>query len=168
MNFGTLLSFIALAGFYFFSQHFKFKNNLVKIGTQVHDFKFPNFKKKNLYWFAIFMFSGFIAFEYLLSKLDDFNYLNSFLKLCFFGVIFSRSAYNRIIIGEKGFYFYDKLFLWKNISSIKWDSDIGQTQWGLKIYSKDTKVPAKLYFERDAKVLLEPIFNQQNEINIQN
>jgi hypothetical protein len=165
MNFVSLLSFIALAGFFFFSRHFKFKNNLIKIGTTLLDIKFPNFKKNNFYWFALIMFSFFLILEYFLYNLGDFNYLNSFLKLCFFGVIFSRSAYNRIIISDHGFYFYDKLFLWTNIEKIEWDRDIGQTLWGLKIYTKGSKDPTKLYFEREIKVKLEPIFNEQNKIN---
>ena len=164
MNFGSLLIFIIIACFYFFSQYFKFKSNQNKIGTLLYDFKFPNFKKNFFLWFALIMFSGFIIFEYLLYNLGTFNLSNSFLKLCFFGIIFSRTAYNRIIIGENGFYFYDNLYFWKDIDKLHWDKDIKQIQFGLKIYAKGTKIPSKLYFDREIKTHLEELFNKYSSL----
>ncbi|MBS4001222.1 MAG: hypothetical protein KGZ71_12150 [Desulfobulbaceae bacterium] len=114
--------------------------------------------------FAVLFFIILFSMAYIEGRLDIARIVGS-QTIMLASFAFMIYDYGKIFVGEKGIYGITKeVFLWDTIVKVEFDNDIKQTQYGVKFYMKDQKIPLKFYFKRTKIEELKKIFEKKKII----
>ncbi len=152
---------------YTYFRHLKRKNKLKSLGDVELVVKPKSSLSKRmsviigiiagLYFITLF------SMAYIEGRLDIARIVGSH-TMFLASLAFMSYDYGKIFVGEKGIYGITKeVFLWDSIDKVEFDNDIKQTQYGVKFYMKDQKIPLKFYFKRSKIEELKKIFEKMKK-----
>ena len=131
---------------------------LIKIVTMYS--KNIKFARYALFAFMLILFIS-LMLIFIIARQDEmiFRLLGQLLFLM--SLNYSMLMYSKILFCKDGFAGagIPKTY-WHEVKGVFWDRDIGQTEWGVKIFIIGMKRPYRAFFKRDKKEEIEKVFEE--------
>ena len=134
-------------------------------GNNLRIFPLENKSTKNIQGFRLYLIPAITLLFLFIVLTDDsiYDMIKSGLQMTAFYLIIYMFTfhYTQIICGDNGIAIPGTSFIrWDDIGSVTWDKDVGQLQYGVKIFRKSHNKYYRLFLFRSTKEKIEPIFDK--------
>lgn len=138
---------------YTFFRHLIRMKKMKEIGVIVHILRPKSLLTKRFSFFLALITALFFclmfSLAYLHDNLEAARHIVS-LTITMISLAYMSYDYAKIFVGEKGLYGLGKeIIIWNSVDRTEFDKDIGQKQYGFKVYYKNKKLPEKWYLKRE-------------------